>query len=345
MKPNGAVDWSSYNIRSRAVINKMALVFSTQTDFSYCFPLSSLRCNKTFHYLPLKERERREATSLYVYPEVRISRDLIRRSGYKIVLNPEKADYCILPAFRNAFRDFRYDIMAYNEAGDVLHLFTVTNYKDEIDDAAFFSRAKDALLRVGLKVIGDKLLKNSMCYIIPKADAFIDALCPSPDMADRKYISESQLPLDYMNTITVENLLLWEKLADSDSKLFEQVITAANWRDYPVTMCMFFSLVCPFGRLFYSANGSTKFMLETIGYSRNDNIEKMCKDKIVQPEDWNMMQDYIMAKFEVEQKGGFTDSKCYSTSDRLLDFTRSKLCIAPLHIDSPMLFENIIACL
>ena len=337
---NGRISYSQYKIKKRAIHNKLAFSFSNGSSNH----LYRLRYDCSYHYSPLKSRKSRECTSLYVYPEVKLSRDLIRHSGYKIVLDPSRADYCIVPAVDNVIATYKYDIAAYDDNLSALYLFTVTNYSDEIDEADFYQRAKSSLLHDGLQVIDDKLMKNNSCYIIPKSIAFLDILCPPTDMQPRKYISENQLPLDYMNTISVENLLLWRTLMESDTRLFEKVISNTDWRDYPVTLCTFFAYE-GVSSLFYPRNDNIKWLLDTIGYKRSASVNRMCCGKIVQPKDWNMMQDYIMAICDVEPKGGFTDRKYYSVQNSWLSYTRTKLCIAPLHIDAPVLYENIVACL
>lgn len=343
---DGRISRSEYRVRKRAVQNRMALALPYSTPDEY-IPLSKLRCSwSVYHQQAMSTRAQRETVSLYVYPEVGTSRDIIRKSGYKIVLDPSKADYCVAPAFAGRICDYRYDILAYDDSDESLYLYTVTNYMDEIPIQNLFDRAKQDLTDCGLRVIGDRMQVSRPCIIVQKSDAFIDILRPTDDTRGRKYISELQLPLDYGNEISIQNLLLWKQLAETNNSIFEKVIVNTDWRDYPVTMCFFLSLDCPMGRIFYSSNSNTKMMLTAIGFDRCRPAVAMCEGRVVEPKDWNMLQDYIMASYDVEPQGGFiTDRKACTPESDWLNIVRRRLCIAPLKIDSPVLFDNLISCL
>ncbi len=346
LRDDGTISVTGYTIRKRAIQNKMALFRPNVTDYNN-IPVHRLSARSFLQY-SLSTRAAREACSVYVYPECGLSRDIIRSSGYKIVRDPAKANCCLVPAFDGIIHQFVYDIISVNRDDSTLCLYSIANNLNYIQDhSAFFDAIKQKLGELGEEVIGDRITKSASCVIVPQCDGYIDILNPTEETKHRCYMSELSLPLEYPNDITVENLLLWRNLAAQSPTLLEQLLTKTNWQEYPATLCTWLYTEISDSRLFYSQNANTKLMLQTIGYSNRGSLTDMLKRRIVEPKDWNLLQDYILAKYNLAATGGFltkirNDNRKWNVYDTQLSLVRNAFCVAPLKINTPMLYENIL---
>ena len=81
-------------------------------------------------------------------------------------------------------------------------------------------------------------------------------------------------------------------------------------------------------RLFYNLDWDFDSSLE----------ENLFRRREVQPDDWNMLQKFVMSELNLSENGGFRDNEIDNLTSRIVHHTN---CIAPIYIKEPMLTEQI----
>ena len=276
---------------------------------------------------------------LYIVPGCKVPRDLYRNSGYSIVREQEKADWIVVPTLRDENTFYYYNIICYDISTDSLYLYTIDK-QEEAEDGVLFEKIKEYLLKWNPDLVfyQDNIIYNdAVVQLIPKQEVYKDILLET--YPNRQYCSELSVSLDYPNVINPETLMLWERRDDAD--LLTKTIVASDWKDYPATLCVFLATEQPF--LYMYGNDQFKFVLQQIGYKKHCSARRMIEGRVIEPKDWNMLQSYIMAKMNLDEKGGFVDFVDYNEVSDYQKLFRRKMAVAPIKIDTPMRFENIVA--
>lgn len=276
---------------------------------------------------------------LYVSSKSKISRDILRNSGYTIVMDPDKANHTIVPKLSIKVEVYKTRIAVIE--GSNIYFFNVnkSNY-DDLDEQQLqniIDALKDYFKDKDIEIIHNDG-KKFCVFFIPKIDEYEDMLLNR--YPNRKYCIDTKVELKPEVNISVETLEIWSRMGDN--KVLEKSILNSDWQKYPVTLCVFLSSLPSW---YINRFGQLSVVLESIDFQMYKDA-KTLGDKIVEPEDWNMLQSWIMHKFGVDEKGGFTNTeKLNDISYNFRDLFRSKTAVAPLNIDTPETFKNLLACL
>lgn len=284
-------------------------------------------------------------TKVHVVPEVKTSRDMIRKS-YTIVRDPDKADAVVIPeAFDPRIR--HYNIIVHDTDTDTLYAVTIyrrngwhqennidlKDYKDSI-----ISYINASFSGHTLKIAHNEDMEQFRVEFIQPADVYDEILKHTYPF--RRYINETQLVLQTPNIISPETLVIWSKMTDNN--MFEQAICMSDWKDYPHTLCYLLSLK---GHSSFSTRRDFRLVMETICYYDYTHFSEEYDKGIIQPKDWNMFQRFLMLLKHVDQeKGGFTPQGTCIIRDGTtsIDCVRRRVAIAPLFIDAPMSYKNLL---
>ena len=273
--------------------------------------------------------------TLYINSECKLSRDIIRQTGYKITINKEKADYVVIP-YKHDYTSYEFDILA--NKGDDVFLFqsdkrsfrTMCTNKGDIKkqledggytDVVFFD-----------EVVG------SECYFIPKFDVYEDIIANGANGVN--YIYEKDLRVKPSIELSVETLNVWKNITDDNLKA--KLLATSDCTKYPVTLIYFIHTY--WWRYLYGiSDAHVKRILDIIGYDENQSLaNNMFYRRVVQPDDWNLLTKFILDKVGVSEEGGFiTDNNILNLDDLEKTVLRSRLCVAPFYIKEPMDTETI----
>lgn len=285
------------------------------------------------------------AERLFVSPKCSLSRDVIRNSGYKIKLDPEQAQYTVVEEPPVPQR-LVCNIVAQQTQSNILFLFDVerryssgeeTWSSEIVNDICHFISLACARYGVGGPVTTyyKDNLKKANVYFLPKCQEWEDIYLVT--YPHRKYVLDSSLAIKPLAEINLENLIVWSKC--DDWHIVESAIINSNWREYPATLC--FWLVNE-NILPYSSTISFEKIRAKIGYY-DYKKEKTLPNYIVSKKDWAMLQQWILYKCGIEEKGQFVDIDKWKDLPREYKrFLRAKVAVAPVQITADMTFENFV---
>lgn len=329
---------NSYLADWREIRNKLAVVVWGNHDVGAEMDISLLpprRCN--------------EINTVYISQKSKIPRDLVRRT-YKITLSPEKADLIVMPVLKEAF-EMKYNYIAYDSV--TKDAYIITFYRDYVHseekrcDAVEEANIKrEALAKIMSGLPGTRFddeinwlhddggLERKVFFIsdYPEYHYILNNTYPG-----KKYIFDTNLVLEGGTDISVETLDVWRRIPRTDSQLFEKSILSSNWNKYPFTLCVFLEEM-------RRGWGGQQFMylLNAINYYEFDFSSTSYPNEI-QPDDWNMMQKYLLHKKDMSEEGGYDkdfnmEDLTYNSSDCLL---RHRVVTRPFFIDKPMTLQKI----
>lgn len=283
---------------------------------------------------------------LYVESKSRISRDLLRQSGYQIVRDPEKADYIVVPSYTDdnvigQATYYKYNIaaviddkelglfsinMPYTERNLKLDENHITAYKDRIQQ--YFSDKK-------VDFYYDDRLIEKKCFFCPGVPVYKDII---EQTYDRCYVFDSHIAVAAQVDINLETLEIWSHC--KDEYILEKQIINSNWKDYPFTVAKF--IMAYGGSLVYSSNANMKMILDNLGF--DSNMRRWGADFRfpVKPDDWNLMQKWTMKKLNLPEEGGFARKEDMGNLNyQLRELVRQRVAVKPFYTNTPMTQENI----
>ena len=338
----GDLRMSSYTVRKRSVMGKIAVL---DTDCrGQGVPLGNIRYRNWGS--KGSEEALRTQIPIFVAPECATSRDLIRNSGYKITHDKSKTNCVVVPSFDNTpVKTFLFNTASYNEGEKTLTLWTFSENRDLYDMDKLFADFVELMRLKGETVYGDCIYGRRECCLLNPCDDYIDMINDTVPQG-RWYIFEQNLLLKTSNEITVENLEIWNKLPYK-SNLLEQMLINSNWRDYPATIAVFLTRFPSTSSIFYSTNRNTKMMLSEIKFDKYTYASDILKGRVIQPKDWNMLQDWLLHQLSLSENGGVVIDNNTTVGEHSWSFygeklLRHRIVAAPLRIDAPMLYENIL---
>ncbi len=324
---------SFYSARSRYTKNKMVVFSSIKGEF--ISPATML-----YRY-SMTRNAVQEGATLYVAPECRISRDIIRKSGYSLTVKPENAEITVIPGRIVPLTELSFDMLAYNAVTQEAVLVTVSEQLDYSTFQNKYEAVRNKLQSLGYSIYQNDIFKNQSCFVYNQIDSYADIF---RNMSfDRKYMLETRLPLHNVHTISYDLLDMWRRMPDDS--IFCSSVCNSNWQEYPVTLCTIFydkDRLCGLGK----RSDNFNMVLDAIGWKRNAPLCEMLNGRIVEPKDWNFLQGYIMHNLNLPEEGGMLDKNNYTNFHRTESFAemyRRRYVCAPFKIDKPMLYNNIIA--
>ena len=281
--------------------------------------------------------------SVFVTPEVRLSRDVIRNSGYKITRDPDKAEVVVIPATRETYLRYEFNVVVFDKHSKSLFLYsfnrkdsTRSEYSVKYDDD--FDLVKEMFKDEEQYVLfQDKILDRAYATILPRYQGYKDLLLNT--YPDRHYAMETKLRCLMPIEINIETLEIWRRSDDAD--MVQKSIAQSNWQDYPVTILCFLKNDCP--SWFCDApNNAFKLVLEQIGWQdRRYPLAALMQDRVIQPKDWNLLQSYLMYRLGVDEDGGYTKIDTYNKLTWYGPFFRKRFVVSPYKITTPQTFDNL----
>ena len=319
-------------VRSRVTYNKVAFLPVEGTSSAR----SWLNVYKSYNWNVQND------SNLYVSSACKTKRDYFRNSGYKIVRDKSKADFVVIPEYSyNAIH--LYDIAAFDENHKELTLYTIKDNFNKVERTPEerYNACKEYLTRTGLSVIDQESTEKPVtCTFLRDVDEFTDIL--TPDYPPFPYISEMEIYLTPTLEINIENLNIWKRMLNgynTTGDMFSELLCQSNWKDYPVTMLYFLKDV-PYMNVRYAMrkNAQAREILLKIGYSEDRSFMTSAQDKIVNPCDWELLQEYIYNECNLPQNGGWVTEK-----SRLgPELVSSRIYVKPIHISQPMVLRDIV---
>lgn len=268
---------------------------------------------------------------LYVSPECSISRDILRNSGFKIVRSKEKASCVLLPPYEES-ASLTYNVCVIIDGKNV-NLFNIekkSNLTEErCDKILELIKGKySSLDQSKIKYIFNTLLGSANIYVVPKCENYIDLYKGNSD--GPYYGFENYLELIPSIEVTPELFTIWDKC--DDSEVIACALANCDWQKYPVTLAMYLYENKPGIR--HNANNSQSFILKCIGFY--DLYRNGTMDRVVEPEDWNMLQKCRLYSLGLPETGGLLKTECDASKG-----LPCRIQVKPMYIKEPALFQDL----
>lgn len=269
----------------------------------------------------------RNVKSIYFNDGCTTPRSLFRDSGYKIVLDPERADAIIVPIMPAPTGTFAF-LVACTKNGDLFLYHKNVPYNQKTGEG-FVSVEEKARVETDLINRGFEIIQSWMnshnCYFYKNCSAFEDVLIKDRRTSNKVYIREDALPINAPVHISVDVLDLWKRCEDDD--ILDKAICASDWKDYQFTLRSF--LRCFKFRFannsYRSSYFKTIFRVIDCGNA---------KDKgVVTPKDWNMWQAFCLHLCNVPPEGGITAAS--SIPIEIQRYIQIKSAVRPVKITEP----------
>ena len=280
--------------------------------------------------------------TVFVEPKARISRDILRNSGYSITYDREKAHTIVVPPMYYYQCDyFDTDLVAYDSENNKLFLFTVSDKESVFPSEKAMITITDKIhsvygnhnetMRFYCK---NQFLNRFKIWWIPDIQSYKDIIL---DDLKKKYVLDYNVDFDPLHTISIETLELWSNM--TDTMLLEKCLLASDWEKYPLTLHTFLSGEKCADEIHKSTNRNLQMILEEISFSDIS----LPHTQSISPEDWNMCQKWIMHKLGIdEEKGGYADvDRVNKMSSYYQELMRKRFVTAPMFIDSAMPLDKL----
>ena len=296
-------------------------------------------------------------TALYLAPECKMSRDVLRNEGYKITYDKAKADYRVLPFIPRKVHMQQYQIIFVRK--NQLFLVTVERQTgDSINNPNSEYSAKWATATELETVLSylentyavsreDMMYRTDKC--LKKMNIWFVKVCPDTEYylthvtrPNEKFCFDMDVPLNGTTQITPENLVLWSKM--NDANLLEKALLNSDWKEYPATVCIFLAKIGNLRQLAAKFSPAGKVMLEYINFNgMYSYYNASLGTQIIQARDWNMLQDFLMLYSGIQGSSGFANDKSLFQESELGKFVRMRLAVGQYKISDPKSYDNIIS--
>lgn len=321
---NGTLKPHTTLMGGRNVRNKVAVL--SKGDFKSIREIMENRC-RSYVWC---------GSSLYISSDVKMPRDVIRKS-YAIKREPEKAEYTIIPYLERNLTHFEYDVAFFDESANSLYLYTVERHGTDTVEVS--PERKDAIMKAfpSRVCLSDDVTPQHV-QLVPICQEYFDLIRKT--YPDRKYVFEDKIEIENPPAkFSVENLLLWEKIEESN--LLRKTILNSDWRDYPITLCAF--LIASDHKYINQCNDlAFKNVMRQIRYDSSFSLIDLIKGTDVTPKDWNLLQEYVLAKCGIREDKGFVDADTYRAAGDLRVLLPKKIAVKAMKINEPMLTDNLV---
>ena len=286
--------------------------------------------------------------TLYICKESHIPRKLLRNSDYKITINRDNADSVVVPTPSDEdVATRKYNILYIVTGATTSVYYFVLNYNfghtDDEADPDDVQKIKDAIKKriyVAENESADFFcydnLNVSTMYFLKKCqeieDILTGAIYDEETKRDRYKIAiDTQIRLEPTNEIDMEMLQIWEKM--DDLNMLCKLIIGSNWQKYPCTISAFLGD----SSVKYYGGEQMRYIKESLDFSYYNEYGRFRPNREVQPEDWNLLQNWLMVKAGVGENGGFK-RKERSSPMNLVHYAE---VYKPCKITEPTLFQEI----
>ena len=276
----------------------------------------------------------KEGDTLYVSSGSKIPRDLLRNSGYKITRDKDKADYVVIPEAETQ-SSYKGYICALRDGG----CFEWYDLRD--------NHTSDNIRPTGLQLdIIERRLKEQFSPIEVYKSVEGIKLTFTKDITEHeelftgraaKYVLDTQVALVPSTTINPENLDIIARMPEFNAKM--KILMSSDFQKYPYTMCKFFenTLALDYG---YKYGDQVNWMMKAVHYDQYDG--RGCYPQLVEPEDYNMLQDWIFYQLGVSGNAGLiSPGKVGDLRTGYRESILRKTAVKKLKIDQPMSEESL----
>lgn len=310
-------------------------------------------CDKNNHYTPFStivgnawwNTSANRNNKLFISPDCKIPRDLVRNSGYKVVMNKDNADYVVVPTPKDTQCSSYSFNVAFTLKDNEDAYFIRVNRHDGIETFTdeeieiILERIKQEVADYGYEV--DEFFYNNdlskfKVYFVPKCEEY-------RDIFERKYkyqyALDTNVELVGATNMSIETLEIWSHM-DSEQVLQKSVMNS-DWQKYPCTLAVFLreerNAYC------YRPTGQWAWLLNQIHYNIFENDIEYA-DVITTPEDWNMLQKWVMHKLDVSDSGGYVRWKDYDNLPwSYKKVITQRMYVKPVNITEEANFNNLIS--
>lgn len=326
--PDKSVEYKYHKVR-RYHETSTLIYISDDTDDPY-----QIVYNKTYAYI----HPQPSVHNLYIDKKARISRDLLRNSGYKLVRDEDKANFTVIPYYdKNRFHQLMNFTFGFICDGNA--------YTYRLDSK--INNGSDKLSQEEADILVDdvcaKYNNPELFYNIGSMDC---VLCGIPICVSYVNILENRnnnhyyifdTAINYVNSvdINIETLEIWSRC--NDVNLLEKQIINSNWRDYPCTLAYVLNSCNSHVR--FSTNANMRMILDTIHF--DDAYKRRYHKYIITADDWNMLQKWIMHQLGVSEKGGYvTKDEFDNINYRFDNILRSRIAVIPTYVNYDSTFGD-----
>lgn len=273
----------------------------------------------------------KDGYSLFFTPGCEVPRDIVRNSGYKITINRDNADFVVIP-YKKRNAKYEFDIFAMKDGNAYLFL----SKNGEISEKnCNLNDIEAALANEGYTdIIFGCQTSGSQAHFISKFDVYKEII--EQQSSNTKYVYENAISLTPAAELSIETLNIWKNISDDNMR--SKLLLASDCQKYPLTT-MYFCSKYWWAYLRNKPDVKVKRLFECMDYNPDKSLEtNMFVRRMINPEDWNLLCRFIMDELKLPEKGGFISKDLDGTQEKVL---RSTLCVAPLFIKEPMMFETI----
>ena len=246
--------------------------------------------------------------AVYISKSSKLPRELVRQTGYKIVLDSDKADFIVIPNVKD-FDHASYSMLAHVKKNNMLLAFNVYG-DDEYDDSQIdvFKDVIASAISVPQEEIDfyyqPKLARREIS-LVPKIEEYLYLIenWIDKDVGWSKYVEEDNLYIKPGVEINPETLFVWRSCNDED--VLEKSIIQSDWKRYPITLGIF--LLAEKRYFVKSSDRSIPFKMikESIHFESLSESNGLLPNYAIQPDDWNMLQSWIFAIAGIDGDKGY----------------------------------------
>lgn len=314
--------YSEHSVNWRKTTGKLAVVGTDENEVEIN-PLSYLRIRSCNRYESRWDNTKR-FKRLFISSGCKTPRDLFRNSNYQIVRDPNNADAVVIPIIPSRhIYTFRAGIVALEN--NHLHLLTLEKSYCTLTDEKTKEVITDYFVNKFSAKPEDVIVfceKSHQVRFIPNEKEYEEIL--QHITPKTVYVEETKVFINHPNKICVETLDIWEKFGKNNKDLAQKAIVSSNWSEYPVTLA-FFLYMNPEISIFSCTEGF-RTILNAVDYDRSLYLETYLKGKFVSPQDWNMLQDYVLHKLGIDGDMGYVDDP-KNFDERLFYVLFSKMAV------------------
>lgn len=276
---------------------------------------------------------------VFVDPSCHIRRDLVRRN-FKITRDKDSADYILFP---DTPPDPKYGTSQVVVYGPDETFVSVEIKSPIINDEMWNMLLMTLTANYGS---GSLLYTNRNSpftyWFLPYYEIYIDILTEKDCDKRRKYLNEYKIPYGEVK-LTPEALMMWRNI--KNSSMLASEIKQTDWRNYPFTLSCFLIIEADKYNVMHHTMNEIRYSLPvnfTDAYNRRGNYSFADFDnKYIAPEDWNLMQEYLLMRLGVSKDGGFVSiPPDFPYEYRQL--LRQRLAVAPLYLKEGAVGHNLI---
>lgn len=291
----------------------------------------------TFDYIARRTQISPDYTAgdfIWVHPKARVSRDLIRKSGYAITRDIEKANFVVLPEPNyNLFSDITYHIVCTHNG--MLYFFSASDVYDREIPAEKLDAAKDRIKQYldddNVVFYCDDLGLKTACFF-PQIEEYKNLL--EDKYNDKIVVFDTKLQLVPNVEISTETLDVWSRLEDIN--MVSRFVCASDYKKYPLTVKLFLEEY-QYG-VKYQSNNNIKMVVKELHIG-----ETTPKDMVVTPEDYNMMMSWIFHIIGKPVGSTYITEKDWDKiPSKFRSVLKKRVAIAPVMLEHDDIYDNIV---